>query len=72
MKILTLIISLFITAAQVQPLTEWELKSYIRTNHINAVDYKMIDDTSAVILELNGPRATAYRVYKQRDNSISP
>ncbi|ASA24766.1 hypothetical protein [Paenibacillus donghaensis] len=70
MKFLTLLVTIYLTMSQVQPLTEAELTAYIKSGRIEVVDYRMLDETSAILLEIDGEQASAYKVFKQSDNSI--
>ncbi|WP_039790321.1 hypothetical protein, partial [Paenibacillus riograndensis] len=70
MKMLTVIMTIYLAITQIKPLTEEEVQTYLQHNRIQAVDYKLINDTTAIILEIDGPRASAHKICKQSDHSI--
>lgn len=51
-----------------EPITENDIQEFIRSNRIEVVDYRIESESIAVILEVDGPGASIYRVTKHKQN----
>jgi len=74
LKYLTLLVFVFLLSAcaKFEPITQDDINSYGELNKIKIVDYTILDEQSALILEVDGSVAQVSTITKRKNKSITP